>query len=340
MTTQDPRSILASVLDAAVAVLCVPAAILLHGVRRYGVERLPITRRVFGAFGVFPVRDHYYEPLFHPRHLRKPLNAERALSGINFNVPEQLLLLDQFRHADELVNMRLETPAASGTAFCIENPMFSRGDAEFLYQFIRHTKPKRVFEIGSGNSTKIAKAALKRNAAESGVAARHVCIEPYEMPWLEELGVELLRKRVEDCPLEFFDELEAGDLLFIDSSHIIRPQGDVLHEYLEIFPRLKPGVYIHIHDIFTPRDYPDRWIREKVLFWNEQYLLETILSNTTQYAVVAALNQLRHHHFNALHRVCPYLNADCEPGSFYVRKLGPAAAAVPLLDRSASQQVA
>src|SRR6202044_2663312 len=111
-----------------------------------------------------------------------------------------------------------------------------------------------------------------KNHSESGLRAPHTCIEPYEMRWLEQFEeVNVLRDRVEDSGIDWAKELDRGDLLFVDSSHMIRPQGDVLKEYLEIFPRLASGVYIHIHDIFTPRDYPANWIAIKVRFWNEQY---------------------------------------------------------------------
>ena len=103
----------------------------------------------------------------------------------------------------------------------------------------------------------------------------------------------MLRSRVEDCQIDFVNELDAGDFLFIDSSHIIRPQGDILTEYLDIIPKLKTGVYVHVHDVFTPQDYPDEVIRENVLFWNEQYLLEATLGNESRYEVIAALSLLK-----------------------------------------------
>jgi hypothetical protein len=108
-------------------------------------------------------------------------------------------------------------------------------------------------------------------------------------------------------------------LLFIDSSHIIRPQGDVLKEYLEILPLLPSGVYVHIHDIFTPKDYPSRWVVDNVLFWNEQYMLEALLSNSDRYEVIGALNFLKNNYFDMLKKVCPYLRTSDEPGSFYLR---------------------
>jgi len=100
---------------------------------------------------------------------------------------------------------------------------------------------------------------------------------------------------------------------------MIIPGGDVLREYLNILPSLNKGVYIHVHDIFTPNDYPSAWLRDHVLFWNEQYLLEAILANSSRYKVTGALNWLKHHHFDELKQACPYLTKDREPGSFYFK---------------------
>lgn len=205
-------------------------------------------------------------------------------------------------------------------AFKLANGAFESGDAEFLYNFVRYTKPKKVIEIGCGTSTKIIAKALKKNKTEDDYPVAHTCIEPYEQAWLEQFPeIELLREKVENIDLSRFQNLQAGDLLFIDSSHIIRPQGDVLHEYLTIIPSLPKGVYIHVHDIFTPHDYPSTWVKDKVLFWNEQYLLEALLSKNTSFEIVASLNLLMRNHPDELQQVCPYLTPSREPGSFYFK---------------------
>ena len=131
----------------------------------------------------------------------------------------------------------------------------------------------------------------------------------------------MIRMRVEEVGNQLFEELEPGDLLFIDSSHVIRPQGDVLTEYLDILPSLRPGVIVHVHDIFSPRDYPPEWLTESLLLWNEQYLLEAFLTSNRDWEVLGALNMLKHEHFTALQKTCPYLTPDREPGSFYMRRL-------------------
>jgi len=135
------------------------------------------------------------------------------------------------------------------------------------------------------------------------------------------MEIRVIRKRVEEVGREIFSELHANDLLFIDSSHVIRPQGDVLFEYLELLPSLKKGVIVHAHDIFTPGDYPDSWLREKVLLWNEQYLLEAFLTGNRDWKVTGALNYLHKNHYDRLKAKCPYLTPASVPGSFYIQRV-------------------
>jgi hypothetical protein len=133
----------------------------------------------------------------------------------------------------------------------------------------------------------------------------------------------MVRERVERAAPALFEGLGQGDILFIDSSHVIRPQGDVVFEYLELLPKLASGVLVHVHDIYTPRDVPDDWIHERVRFWNEQYLLEAFLSFNREFRVVAALNHLKHDHFEALAACCPILGEEPhrEPGSFWIARV-------------------
>lgn len=291
------------------------SGLLLKLVRRVGVENLPTSRRVLRKVGVFPVDNHYYEPQFD--FGKHDFSADRELPGIDWNIEGQLAFLARLTRPGEL-----GAAASSGEVeYRPDNGAFGTGDAEFWYQLIRATKPKRIFEIGSGYSTKIAAYAIKRNRQEdSAYACKHVCIEPYEMPWLEKAGVEVLRSKVETLDVSFFSELESGDVLFIDSSHVIRPQGDVLYEYLQLLPTLKSGVVVHVHDIFSPKNYPAKWITEDVRFWNEQYLLEAFLTHNDQWEIIGALSFLKHKHFDRLKAVVPALTQRTRPGSFYMRK--------------------
>ncbi len=210
------------------------------------------------------------------------------------------------------------------TEYYYNNNMYASGDSEYLYNMIRLFKPKKIIEIGSGNSTLMVINAIHENKIESTeYQCQHICIEPYEQPWLEKVDVELKRNKVEELDLSFFNILEENDILFIDSSHVIRPQGDVLFEILEILPILNPGVIIHIHDIFTPKDYLDEWIYQDKKLWNEQYLLEAFLSFNTNFEIIGAVNYLSHHHREVFGEKCPVFKSQPsrEPGAFWFRKV-------------------
>ncbi len=129
-------------------------------------------------------------------------------------------------------------------------------------------------------------------------------------------------RRVEDVGLGLFSELAENDLLFIDSSHVVRPQGDVLFEYLELLPTFRPGVIGHVHDVFSPRDYLKEWVVDLVKLWNEQYILKAFLTSNGDWKIIGALNYLHHSHPERLRKHCPYLTPDREPGSFYLQRVG------------------
>jgi len=306
--------------DALLVPLVYPAAWLLKKIRSFGVRRLPHCKNALMKVGVFPIRDHYYEPQFDNRNPRPDFSQDRKLPGIDWNIAGQLKMLEGFTFSQELLD--LSSAHQGSREFHFNNAAFESGDAEYWYQIIRSIKPKRIFEVGSGNSTLLAVKAIKGNSEENpDYQCEHICIEPYEMPWLEQAGVSVIRKRVEEVELSFFSQLQENDVLFIDSSHIIRPQGDVLFEYLEILPSLNKGVIVHIHDIFSPKNYLKEWLIDDVSFWNEQYLLEAFLSHNSKWSIIGALNFLHHNHYEKLKQVAPYLSPEREPGSFYIKKI-------------------
>lgn len=293
------------------------AAFPMKSVRRIGLHRLRFVRATLLHIGVLPIRDHYYEPFVDLSRL-KDLGQPRILPGIDFDVAGQLALLASFADTEGLAG--IPDAAAAGDGFAFGNGSFESGDAELWFHIVRHFRPKRIIEIGSGNSTLMARLALARTEAlDPSYRCDHVCIEPYEMPWLEKTGARVERARLEDVDLAMFDKLEANDIVFIDSSHIIRPQGEVVMEYLQLLPRLGKGVIVHVHDIFSPRDYLSEWVRDELLLWNEQYLLEAFLTLNDRWEVLLAANMLHHDFPEELAAKCPYLTADREPGSFYIR---------------------
>jgi predicted O-methyltransferase YrrM len=210
---------------------------------------------------------HYYEPLPDFRAITaEQINRRRTYASIDFHSEDQIALLCELaRYRDELHDLD----------FDFENDFFSGFDAAVYYSLIRHLQPARIIEIGGGHSTRLAARAIARNGN-----GRLTCIEPYPEPRLLDanLSVEIIQKRVEEIEIDFFENLEAGDILFIDSSHSVKFGSDVCYEFLEVLPRLKRGVWVHVHDIFFPHDYPAEWLIDRRLALNEQYLLEAFLA--------------------------------------------------------------
>ncbi len=168
------------------------------------------------------------------------------------------------------------------------NDTFPPGDAQVLAALLRHTRPARVIEIGAGYST----AVMLDTADHTPDWSPHfTLIEPYPQRIRRLLRpqdadrVTLMEAFVQDVPLETFDQLQAGDVLFIDSSHVVRIGSDVAFLLFEVIPRLKPGVLVHFHDIFWPFEYPEAWIFEKGRAWNEAYVLRAFLMFNAAYAL-------------------------------------------------------
>lgn len=307
------RNLLVRFLDWVAAPFAVLAGIFLRLVRMAGLDALPMCRRALFAAGLLPVRRHYYEPFPEGGWTAKV----RTLPGMHWNLEAQWKLVDSFNWQDEIRSLADEDIA--GRRFSADNPNFRGGDADLLYSIIRHFRPTQMVEVGSGHSTLVAALALRKNA-DAGSKVTHLCIEPYEMSWLESIGVEVNRSMVQTLPVAFFGSLRENDLLFIDSSHVVRSGGDVNHLFLEVLPTIAPGVIVHIHDIFSPADYPRRWVEEKALLWSEQYLLEAFLTGNADWEILLSANYLRHQDPERLADKCPLMESDAEPGSFYIRR--------------------
>jgi hypothetical protein len=208
--------------------------------------------------GFHVTQVHFYSAIPDTREL--DANCFKALStlpGIDIRETSQLELLEVVRS-----DYALEYEALSNTCrsekprFYFGNDSFESVDAEMLYGVVRHFKPRKFIEIGSGYSTLLTAQALQKNL-EEGCGCEFIAIDPFLPDFLRgELPVEVEIKecRVQSVPLKDFQMLGSGDILFIDSSHVCKIESDVKFEFLEILPRLAPGVIVHIHDIFCPLD--------------------------------------------------------------------------------------
>jgi methyltransferase family protein len=253
------------------------------------------------GYHVRPV--HYYDPLPDFRTITPEATTRRRQSpAIDFNLPAQVSLVRRLAS-----DYRTELDALSASAaFDFHNDYFAGFDAAIYYALIRDLRPARIIEIGSGYSTRLADQAARRNRA-AGSPVELICIEPFPQPRLTDARPEitLIEKRVEELDLALFDVLDANDILFIDSSHAVKFGGDVCREFLDILPRLRPGVWVHVHDIFFPQDYPARWLIDQRIAFNEQYLLEAFLAFNRQFAVRAAHHWLQLDHPGVVAELCP-----------------------------------
>jgi len=194
-------------------------------------------------------------------------------------------LLAQFLSlSDDLLRIPLRNEKASPEP-CWMNQWLCGLDTLALYGFVANTRPALLIEVGSGQSTKVARRSIK----DHGLQTKIVSIDPTPRAEIDDLCDEILRERLEQCDLSMIDRLGAGDIFFMDGSHRSFMNSDVTVFFLEILPRLKPGVLVHIHDIFLPDDYIPWWQQQYYphRYWSEQYLLAaSLLAGHNHYDVV------------------------------------------------------
>src|ERR671933_797456 len=229
---------------------------------------------------------HYYEPLPNFSEItQEQVLMWRFSTAIDWNLEAQIDWVKQLSvYGSEIQQIKDEqTP---NLTFDFANDFYFELDAAIYYALIREIKPAKIIEIGCGYSTQIAALAIARNQQEAKTG-EIICIEPYPEPQLVDakLDVQLIVERVENIDLKIFEQLSTGDILFIDSTHTVKFGSDVCREILEILPVLASGVWIHFHDIFFPYDYPPKWLIERRLAWNEQYMLEAFLAYNPHFEV-------------------------------------------------------
>ena len=257
------------------------------------------------GFHVTPV--HFYQPIPDTRTLPKTLwDKPSQLVGIDMNESMQLDLLRKHfpRFRSEYEQFPTE-PTGNLHHFHLDNDLFGGLDALVAYCMVRHFQPRLIIEIGGGFSTLL----LTEAAAKNNTSAL-ICIEPFPQKFLKQgfPGLHrLIEKKVEDIDLEFFSELRSGDILFIDSSHTVKIGGDVNYLFLEVLPRLEPGVIVHIHDIFLPFEYRRDWVLNEFRFWTEQYLLQAFLTFNSEFEVLMANSYLAHGYLEHLKAAFPSL---------------------------------
>lgn len=236
------------------------------------------------------------------------------LRGITFEPAAQL------RWArDELAPSIAEWTAGPGTTWDSGNGYYESVDTEILYAMVRSRRPSQVVELGSGFSSLVIAQAVARNAAE-GVTTSHVAYDPYPRPVVAGSGVDVRELPAQDVPDDVFSSLGPGDVLFVDTSHTVKPGGDVNRIVLDALPLLRPGVVVHFHDILLPLEYHRGWV-EQGWHWAEAYLVQAFLAHNPDFEVRWSSSGVWSDHKDELRTLVPSLG-DHRPSALWIERVG------------------
>jgi hypothetical protein len=243
---------------------------------------------------------HFYSPIVDTAALAAQREriwpAQPAVAGIDFNDAGHRRILTELFPRFIADYDYPEHATADATAFHTQNPQFSWLDSRALFVLLRAWRPQRVIEVGSGYSSLLI-ADVNRRWLDGAID--FTCIEPHPPAFLQARieGISrLVEREVQQVPPGEFERLRAGDMLFIDSSHVAKTGSDVNHLYFDVLPALAAGVHVHVHDVFLPHDYPPDWVLEQNRSWNEQYLLRALLMYTTAFRVEFGCSYAFHAH--------------------------------------------
>jgi predicted O-methyltransferase YrrM len=277
-----------------------------------------LIRRAARRAGFDTVPSGFYSPIVDPDALPPAFwDTPDPMPGLELDLDRQLTFI-----ADELSPYigELDVPVAPGPdpqAIHLDNPYYGPFDAHVLYAMVRRCAPGRVLELGSGFSSLFIDRAL--SAAGQG---RHEIVDPYPSPVLAGLTRQAhveARSAVELAP-DRFAALQTGDILFVDTSHSVRPGGEVVRVVLEVLPELAPGVVIHFHDIFRPFPYPRILLERFDVHWQEQYLVQALLADSPRFEVLCANHALWRFRGETVLPWFGGLRAEMVPSGFWLRR--------------------
>jgi hypothetical protein len=262
---------------------------LLFIVSKYGLADHSLSLHLFREgekFGAHILPVHFYNPI--PNTGKLPKDHFSKIYDLKHLFPfEDSELLKTLQSLSEYTPELKLVPKAvlndSQGIYYFDNGQFGSFDATVYYGLIRKIKPSRIVEVGAGFSTLLAKQAAKANKNNTKIQ----CIEPYPRGFLKsDKDIELIQLPVQEVPIEIFSSLKENDILFIDNTHVSKIGSDVNDIFFRILPAVPSGVFVHLHDIFLPNEYPESWVRDLKLFWNEQYMLLAYLSHNKDYRPV------------------------------------------------------
>jgi hypothetical protein len=284
---------------------------------RVGVEVVPE-----GPHDVVP--RTYYSPVPNLTLLPDDIWERRSpLGGVELRVDDAIKLVES-ELAPFLAELDVpaDGPLPAGQFF-LHNENYEAVDAELLYGMVRARKPRRVLELGSGYTTLLIGAASRRNL-EDGAETEHLAFDPF--PRAQIVGeappppTRFEPLPATEVPLDTFRDLEAGDFLFVDTTHTVKLGSDVNYIVLDVLPVLAPGVIVHFHDVFLPWEYPRTWFEDMEYYWAEQYLLQAFLAFNGAFEVLLPAQALARDHPERLASAIPSFSAGVRPGALWIAR--------------------
>jgi hypothetical protein len=274
-----------------------------------------LARGAAARAGVQFVVKSYYSPIPDLRRLPDDVWSRRSpMRGVDLDVERAF-------DRTEAMLQRWAGELAPGDPIALPNESYSWGDAHLLHAMVRELRPARVHELGSGQSTLVLAGACRRNAAD-GAPVHYEVVDPY--PTVAPPGTpgvtRFRQEPAEGLPIEWFEQLGAGDVLFVDTTHTVKVGSDVNRIVLDVLPALRPGVIVHFHDVFLPYEYPRAWAEDYGLYWSEQYLLQAFLSGNPAWEVLCPLHALAREDEARLRAALPGAPAGIGCGAFWIRR--------------------
>jgi len=244
---------------------------------------------------------HFYSPVPSKNDVKEHLAKQarqtplRELPAIMMNDPLQMELMESLKRYYPQVPFRAKP--VDGLLYRLDNSNYPHSDGIILFCMLSHLRPRRLIEIGSGYSTC---AILDTNRLCLNWQTKVTSIEPHPELLRSLIGqsndpLTIIESKLQDIDIQIFDQLESGDVLFIDSTHVSKVGSDVNYIFFEIFPRLKTGVITHLHDIYFNFEYPGVWLREGRA-WNEAYVLRAFLEYNDHFRILHFSSYLQNWH--------------------------------------------
>lgn len=269
---------------------------------------------------------HYYSPLPSMEEVARAApqvwgELPETLPGIDLRTAEQEALLLEF--TEYYADMPFEEERKPGLRYFFNNPHFCHFDAIVLYSMLQKYKPQKVVEVGSGLTSCLM---LDTDQLFLGGSTQFTFIEPYSERLLSNISavdkdrVTIIEKFVQDVDFGVFESLSANDILFLDCSHVAKIGSDVCRLIFEVLPRLKPGVIVHIHDIFYPFEYPREWVEKSHRAWNESYIVRAFLQYNNAFDIMLFNNYLGQMRSELLKKHMPVAMNNIG-GSLWLRKV-------------------